>query len=246
MKLIQLNIWEGKLLKEILNFIDNEKPDILCMQEVFSCRDYIYVPDMMFNSLEQISEELGYEYSFFSPVFTSVYAEVPADFGNAIVSKYPLSECAAEFTNGDYNPNLTSQNAARNTRLLQTCTVSVGGKKFSLANHHGHHEFNPVGNGKSVEKMQLVKEKIERLPAPLIFAGDLNVTGASPAMRVFDGFLESLTAKHGVNSTLSQLGKVSGVACDHILVGPGVKVKDFRVSEELVSDHKALILEFEV
>lgn len=246
MKLIQLNIWEGKLLKEILNFIDKEKPDILCMQEVFSCKGEIYLPDMMFDSLEQIKEKLGHEHSFFSPTFTSVYTGVAADFGNAIVSKYPLSGCTAEFTNGEYNPGLTVDNAVPNTRLLQICTVNVDGKKFSLVNHHAHREPSPVGNGLNLEKMQLVKEKIKDLPAPLVFAGDLNVTGASPAMRVFDGFLESLTVKHNVPTTLSQFGKVSGVACDHILVGPGVEVKDFRVSEELVSDHKALIMEFEV
>jgi endonuclease/exonuclease/phosphatase family metal-dependent hydrolase len=246
MKLIQLNIWEGKLLKEVLAFIDEEKPDILCLQEVFSCKGKIPFPDLMFNSLELIQEHTGFEYSFFSPIFTSVYSEVPADLGIAIISRFPIQNQQAIFTNGVYNPNFTDASYFPNTRILQTCSVGVGEKLFNLANHQGHREVDPLGNEISMEKMKIVKTTLEKLPFPLVFAGDLNVKSESPAMRVFDGFLNDLTAEHHVTSTLSQLGKVTNVACDHILVSDNVQVNEFRVAEELVSDHKALIMNFDI
>jgi endonuclease/exonuclease/phosphatase family metal-dependent hydrolase len=65
-------------------------------------------------------------------------------------------------------------------------------------------------------------------------------------MQVFDGFLESLTTAHEVQSTLSKLHFIENVACDHILVSPDIQVKDFRVLDPLASDHQALILEFEL
>ena len=246
MKLIQLNIWEGKLLKEVLAFIDKEKPDILCMQEVFSCKGKIPFPDLMFNSLELIQEQAGLNHSFFSPTFTSIYSEVPADLGIAIISRLPIQNQEAIFTNGAYNENLTDTSYFPNTRILQTCTINLGEKLFSLANHQGHRETDPLGNEFSLEKMKMVKAKLETLPSPLIFAGDLNIKSESPAMRVFDGFLKDLTAEHNVTSTLSQLGKVSNVACDHILVSDDVHITEFRVAVELVSDHKALIMNFDI
>ncbi|MGH7194602.1 MAG: hypothetical protein ACREJM_13880 [Candidatus Saccharimonadales bacterium] len=34
MKIIQLNIWQGKLGKPIIDYLNAEKPDFVCMQEV--------------------------------------------------------------------------------------------------------------------------------------------------------------------------------------------------------------------
>ena len=246
MKLLQLNIWEGKLLKEVLAFIDKEKPDILCLQEVYSCTGDIPLPDLMFNSLELIQQQIGYEYAFFSADFTAIYSEVPASFGIAIVSRFPLEDKQTIFTHGSYDPNLTAKSHQANTRILQTCKVNLGGKSLSFANHHGHRELDPLGNEISVEKMKLVKAKLQELPLPLIFSGDLNIKSESPAMRVFDGFLKDLTAEHNIPSTLSQFGKAKNVACDHILVSDDIQVMSFNVSEELISDHRALIMSFDI
>lgn len=245
MKLLQLNIWEGKLLKQVLDFIEQEQPDILCLQEVFSCKGNIKLPDMMFDSLEQIQHRTGYKHTFFSSIFTALYAGVPADFGMAIISRYPLENQQAMFTHGSYNPDQTAENYAPNSRILQLCSITAGSTPFYLANHHGHWEPTPLGSTTTIEKMQLVKTKLQTAPSPLIFTGDLNITPESPAMRVFDDFLEDLTATHQVRDTLSQLGKVPDVPCDHILISSEIQVRDFRVCDELVSDHKALILEFE-
>lgn len=246
MKLLQLNIWEGKLLKEILSFIEKEQPDILCLQEVYSCKGDIKLPDFMFDSLERIIERTGYQHSFFTPVFTTIYADVPASFGIAILSRYPLENQQSIFTNGEYIARQTATNYIPNSRVLQWCQVVADDKTFSLANHHGHLEVDPLGSQISIEKMQFVKAKLEYLPQPLIFSGDLNIKGESPAMRVFDGFLTDLTATNQIPTTLSQFGKVANVACDHILVSDDVNVKDFHVTDDLVSDHKALVLEFDL
>jgi endonuclease/exonuclease/phosphatase family metal-dependent hydrolase len=246
MKLLQLNIWEGKLTRAVLPFLDKEKPDILCLQEVFSCDAKVPVPRNLFDALQCIQERTGYEYCFFSPLLSGVFAGQKADFGQAILSRYPLSDQHALFTNGKYNPDFTVGTYDRMEAILQTCTVHAGGKTFSLANHHGHWLIDPMGDEVSVEKMALVKAQLEKLPQPLIFAGDLNVKCESPAMRVFDGFLTNLIAKHNITSTLGPLGKVPDVACDHILVSDDVDVHDFRVSEDIISDHKALLMEFDV
>jgi endonuclease/exonuclease/phosphatase family metal-dependent hydrolase len=61
-------------------------------------------------------------------------------------------------------------------------------------------------------------------------------------MRELD-FLHDLTHEKGIKNTLSGLKFNGEVACDHILVNDLVKVKRFEVLGDLVSDHKALVLE---
>lgn len=66
-----------------------------------------------------------------------------------------------------------------------------------------------------------------KLTTPLIFAGDLNVNPNTPAMGLFDGWLEDLTKTYDTTDTLSPLGKVRDVACDHILTSTDVHVRSF-------------------
>lgn len=245
-KLVQLNLWFGKLLHPALQFVADEKPDILCLQEVFDAEDEVLMPDLMFNSLAHLKQRGEFPYVYFSPTFTMRVANTRASFGNAILSKYPLADTETVFINGVFNHDHGHIPHIVNTRNFQLATVEIGDKKLSLVNHQGYWEPTPIGSETSVVMMHKVHRRIENLPRPLIFAGDFNVIAASKAMRVFDSYLEDLTATHELQTTLSELGKVSDVACDHILVSPDVSVIDFHVDERLISDHFALVMEFEL
>lgn len=246
MRLLQLNIWQGRLLRQILEMIDDVKPDLLCLQEVLSSAESIATPERMFNSLEMIQQQTGFAYTFFSPTFSSEYSGVEASFGNAIISRYPLTDTKTVFTNGTYIPHYNPSTYNINNRNLQLATVHFDEQSFTLANHHAHWDIDPLGNEITVAKMQLVKAELKKISLPLIFSGDLNVTAASKSMRLFDGFLNDLTATNAITSTLSSIGKASNVACDHILVSTDIQVQGFQVLDKLVSDHKALILDFEI
>jgi endonuclease/exonuclease/phosphatase family metal-dependent hydrolase len=247
MKILQLNIWMGKLLDQVLELVEQERPDILCLQEVYSSgQTSVLAPDKMFSSLEFIQLAAGHDYNFMAPTFSINLQDTKLNFGNAIVSKYPLLDQTSLFVNGEFTdqPDVTAK--VLNTRNLQLARLNLDGKDFIIANHHGYWQPDPIGNQTTIDCMAAAANQLKTNHLPMILAGDLNVTAASPAMRVFDGLLEDLTATHQVEDTLSQLGKVSGVACDHILVSHEVKVNEFRVLDELVSDHKALILDFDL
>lgn len=247
MRLLQLNIWMGKLLRQVLELIEKEKPDILCLQEVYSSGDILIgSPDIAFSSLEVIQQHLGYEYAFFAPAFSLDFEGVKLGFGNAIISRYPLLDQSTLFVNGTFTPGLDITQPIINVRNLQQAGLNVDGKEFTVANHHGYWDKNPLGNEKSVEAMQKVANSLKQASGPIVFSGDLNVSAESPAMRVFDNFLDDLIAKNDVPDTLSSLNRASNVACDHIMTSPEIKVNKFRVLDDLVSDHRALVLDFEV
>ena len=246
MKLLTLNLWDGRLLQQALNLLAKEKPDIVCLQEVWSSDEIVRIPADIFNSLDSVSSAIGLPHVFFSPTIKSSVHSTNTGFGNAILSNTPFESTETVFIHGKLQDRYSSLTHTSNTRNLQKCTINVGDKKLTIFNHHAYWDENPEGNEVSKACMQKVSDEIQKCSGPTILAGDLNVWPKSPAMRVFDGKLRDLTADYGLNSTLSQLGKVDNVACDHILTSEAVHVSTFSASEELVSDHKALMLEFEI
>ncbi len=246
MRLVQLNIWQGRIMTHLLKLFDDLQPDIACLQEVMSSSEVVVTPERMFNSLQLIQERIDLKYVYFSPTFRATYSGVTTEFGNAILSRYPLDDCQTVFTNGSFIPDYTPKTFSVNVRNMQIVKVKVAEQVLNLANHHGHWLIDPFGDETTIAKLQIVKDVLKTVPSPLILSGDFNVRAESPAMRLFDGWLTDLTATHQIGSTLSPLAKVSSVACDHILTSPGVQVMNFEVRDEIVSDHKAIVLDFEL
>jgi len=246
LKLLQLNIWNGRLYRKVLELIEAEQPDILCLQEVFHGPTETVMLEQQFNNRRTILAASGYEHGFFSPAAGVNFGGYTVDMGNLIVSKYPLLGQQTIFTAGEYAKQTNVTKNFPNVRNLQICRVEISGKSLTVANHHGYWLTDPMGNEDTIRSFQVVAEALKSVETPLVFAGDLNVIPEAPAMRVFDGFLEDLTATYNLETTLSELGKAFNVPCDHILVSPEIKVTDYRTSDMLVSDHKAVILEFDI
>ena len=247
MKLLQLNIWAGRLLNPILKLVEEEQPDILCLQEVYSSSDtMLKVNGGMYSSLELIKQKAGHDHSFLSPTFSLNLSNHKLYFGNAVISRFPLANTKEVFVCSEYAAEIDLTQREPNIRNLQIVTAQIDGESLVIANHHGYWDRDPLGNQTSIDCMQKVADALKPVQGPLVLAGDLNLKPPSPAMRVFDGFLEDLTATYNVKSTLSLVSPYGDVACDHILVSPQIKVNGFRVAEAIVSDHKALILDFDL
>lgn len=103
-----------------------------------------------------------------------------------------------------------------------------------------------MGDEESVKAFRKVAEVVQGYNhEPLVMCGDLNLVHAAPAMRALD-FLHDLTDEYHINNTLSGLKYNGQVACDHILVNDQIKVNDFQVLDDLLSDHLALAAEVEI
>lgn len=217
------------------------------MQEVYSCPTELPRLFADFAALEELQKDLTYPHSFYAPAFSFDFLGSKVEMGNAILSRLPLEEQRIVFTSEAYHHRRIPEDVTGNTRNVQICKLTPKpGHHFWLANHHGYHDLNPLGGNKTVEKTKELIRNLQPLDGQLILSSDLNIIAASPAMRLFDNWLRDLTAEYKISTTLNQFGKVDDVACDHILVSAGVEVKNFQVSHALVSDHKALVLEFEI
>lgn len=238
-------MWMGRLTPQLLRLIEAEQPDIITAQEVFSTDTSVPFPDQMFDLRQRVSS-LDYPHVYYSPVFSFQASGQTVEFGNAVFSRLPIQSSETVWTYSEYQGAMDRPGFEKNARNAQVVELRSDAKAFYLINHHGYWEPNPTGSDTSVAALQVVADKVASLDGPIIVAGDLNVDDQSPAMRVFDDHLTSLTARYDIQDTLSILGKVRGIACDHVLTNSDIHVRSFSVSDALVSDHLALVLEFDL
>jgi endonuclease/exonuclease/phosphatase family metal-dependent hydrolase len=251
MKLIQLNIWQGRLIKQVLKFLDREQPDIICLQEVYSSTINTLTHDFL-GSQQKIQANFPSYHSYYSAVCDMPVLGKKVRYGNALFSRFEISDEETHFVHQRYHSYSDSESYAAGEGLteganLQQTTVRLGGgKSFTVFNHHAYWVPNHMGNETSAAALEKVASIIRQSPRPLILSGDLNVVAESPAMNPILEILTDLTKENNLSTTLSQFGAMRNVACDHICISEGIEVRDFSVREDLVSDHQALVLEFEL
>ncbi len=248
MKLLQLNTWAGRLSRQIIPFVVSERPDFITAQEIFSADEPIDFPSIGFNLTQDIARAGSFPYVYFSPVCSFQVSGRRVHYGNAIFSVFPLGQEETFFTHGSYHADAEELGFDHNTRNAQLVSVDTGRKSFYLLNHHAFWDKNPLGVTQSETSMQLVANRVRKLgDTPIVLAGDLNLRPQAPALQVFNGLLRSLTVEYGISSTLTSLGIVQeNIPCDHVFVSNLVQVKRFEVSEHIMSDHAAILTEFEI
>lgn len=246
MKVIQLNIWMGRMAQGLTRYVEKEQPDIICMQEVFNGSTEVVRPDRMFDILRRLKESSGLEYEYFSPNYSVDVGGDTAPYGNAILSRYPFESAQTFQIERALIEHVTAATYQHNVSNLQVITFRHDETTWTIANHHGHHEIEPEGSEESVAAMQRVVDCLRNRTGPLVLCGDLNIWPESPAMRVFDGWLDDIVLRSGATTTLARINVDRDVVCDHILVNDQVAVHSIRVDDVVVSDHYPLVAELEV
>ncbi len=243
MKILQLNIWGGKLGKNILEILEREKPDVVCFQEAVV---FPAIGDLFFSTLRKFQEKGGFEHSFYSPVFGFTYMNQKAEFGNAILSRFPFLETDAVFTRKQYIETQDMLDGDFNIRNLQHVTIESNGKNLHILNHHGHHiKSHKNGDDETMRQCAMIVEYIEKLEGPIILCGDFNLAPESASLMQINKKLTNHAKERGVATTRTPLTHKIEV-CDYIFTSPDIEVTDFKVLDDIASDHKALVLECKI
>jgi endonuclease/exonuclease/phosphatase family metal-dependent hydrolase len=243
MKLIQANIWGGKLLPSILRLLQEQQPDFIHMQEVFSTPSG---ETMWFNVLEEIQAQET-AHTFFSPLWDHLFGKHRNYWGNAIISKLPFKSTYDEFTHLDYRKDFEFDDHDYNIRKFQHAVIDLSpGKHINLVNYHGYHiSGTKTGNELTVQHCQRIADYIKALKGPVILSGDFNLAPDSASLKPLNNALINLCDKHAVETTRNSLAK-SMTTVDYIWVSKDIKVNHFEVLPNMVSDHAALLLDFDI
>ncbi len=244
MKILQLNVWMGKVEGELERFLAGDEFDVICMQEVMSSNDAELQLSRMCVDASRIVKAAGMSYQYFSPNWQAEYMHGHFQLGNMILSKIPFVSQKSEFVHGEYVEDMILGEMPGNNLNVQIVKLENG---ITVVNHHGFWRPNPTGDAETVASFkklaEIVKPEAER--GPLVLCGDLNIIHASPAMRALD-FLRDLTDENGVENTLSGLKFNGEVACDHIMINGGLEAENFIVHERYASDHKGVSVEVKI
>ena len=255
MKIIQVNGWGGRLNGPLNRFVSREAPDIICLQEAFQpVGEDLHPFRDQYRFLEQLQAAGDLPHVYFAPSWGFEMAGALVNVGNAILSRFALSDQRHFHVNNNYFVAKRASDYKRNTRTVQSATINIdAARKLTVANHHGYLAGeNSGGDETSLLVMQKVAGFLAELSRPLIFCGDLNVAPNTPTLAALGGLgLSNLTVEYNLPTTLSQAHRApesdrNSVPCDYVYVSEDVEVKSFGASDEIISDHKALFLEFEI
>lgn len=243
MKLLQLNAWGGRLEPQIRDLLASEQPDFVCLQEIIGFNKN---GAGLFLSLEMIQERYDLPHVVFGPVFSFQYMKGTAKFGNAILSKFPIDTSKTVFTHMEHKGDFMWGEDSTNIRNFVHAEVNIDGKLCHIVTHHGFwiHEHKN-GSEETLSQMKMLGEYIRNLKGPIILAGDFNLEPSSPSLRELNRSLTNLSTTHNLKTTRTPLTYKTEV-CDYIFVNKPLKVRRFTALDKIVSDHKALILEFEL
>ena len=245
MKIVQLNIWMGKIEGQLQRFFENTDADVICMQEVINSDDAtLHVSRLWFETSRILKANPEFKYYKYFPNWSSRIVDGSMQMGNFVISKIPIVSTDSVFVNGEYTENTVLVEKPSNNSAVNIVRLENG---ITVVNHHGFWRKDPMGDEDSIRVFKNVGEVVEPLAkeGPLVMCGDLNIVHESPAFRSLD-FLRDLTFENKVETTLSGMKFDGKVPCDHILVNEGIEVRDFKVLPDIVSDHLALYAEVEV
>lgn len=242
MKLMQLNVWSGRLQNEISSLIDQEKPDIICLQEAIS---FEKDDAGMFLTIENILEKHDLRYVNMAPVFSFKLMNGIAQFGNCILSRLPILKSEVIFTNLNMRDDFDFNEHNANVRNFAHSEINIKGNLYHIITHHGYHvKEHKEGNEDTLAQMHKLGSYLDSLEGRIILTGDFNLSPDSQSMRLINQRLDNHSLIGGLKTTRTQFTRKTEV-CDYIFSNNNVKVKRFWASDHLVSDHMALFLEFQ-
>lgn len=235
LKLITVNIEGDNHLDRVMKFLQDEQPDVVCMQEVFA------------DDVPMFQEKLQME-GVFAPLArverdAKVTRLLPrGGWGLCILSRFPLTNVQKEYYAGtkDHTPELFLDPNNVN-RMLLSVTVVKGEQEFCIGTTH----FTWTSGGQTTDLQREHVQKLLEIVAQkkdLILCGDFN---APRGNEIFDRIASRLkdNIPSDITTTLDQkLHKVSGLmfVIDGMFTTPEYTVSDVRVIEG-VSDHMPVV-----
>jgi endonuclease/exonuclease/phosphatase family metal-dependent hydrolase len=254
MKLLTLNAWGGKLHKPLLEFIEKMAGDIdiFCFQEVFSTlTDIEFSSGAKMNLYQDIAKILKSYQGYHSPKSKGYdyggYIGKDVDFGNAFFIKKDIPVLSYEeifdvISDKGYD---WREHAIAGAQFI---TIERGKTPIAICNFHGawikgtHKKDTP----ERIEQSYQVKKILNAFPGEKILCGDFNLLPDGESMKILEKDMRDLIADYHITSTRSSLYKTSDVTFgDYVLVSRGITVAEFKVLPDEVSDHLALLVDFE-
>lgn len=236
MRLITLNLLCGKMRNQLTDFLKKyaDKTDIFLFQEMPETsgdKETMLSSDEIKNIL---SDFKNYSKDF------SINRGHLDDLGFFVKRKINVSESGEVET---YDANIFNDRAVYAWRDLGF--VILDDKKL-LVNFHGFWDGpDKFDRPRRIEQSKRVSAFLDKYDGPKILAGDFNLWPKTESLRMLEKNMINLISKYKISSTRPPDWGFSNKFSDYIFVSSDIRVNNFRVLPDIVSDHLALYLDFD-
>lgn len=265
MKVVCLNAWGGKLYDELVGYLREEAPDVLCLQEVtqtpqartdwLTYRDGQVALRQRASLFRDLTEALPEHTAMFFPAAQGPLWDGDRPIGSQwgiatfVHRRFPVIAQAQGFVHKRYSPHdFGPHPRSRNAHALTIYDYEQD-RAISIAHMHGLRD--PSGKhdtpGRRLQAQRLLDliGSIAGSDAPLIICGDFNVEPESETLRILKAVAPTeLVTSRATDGTRTSHYTKQGRYADYMLVNDRVSVLGFAVrSKPEVSDHRPLVLE---
>lgn len=234
----------------IFAFIDEEAPDVLCLQEFYR-QDKPTRFEIM-DSLNKIMQTKDYHER------SAHKRRTRENFGIALFSKYPMiargdvmfdSQGQQDFNycifadivkNQDtfrvYNVHLQSIRLQADPHIEGNEMQSYGSKKGMLA------VYRKLRSAfvKRAEQARRVVEHMQTSPYPVIVCGDFNDTPMSYTYNQFQLLLLDAFRGNNFGIGTTYVGRLPAGRIDYLFYSPNLSASQFKIQKQTSSDHRAI------
>ncbi|MCX6790539.1 MAG: endonuclease/exonuclease/phosphatase family protein [Candidatus Kaiserbacteria bacterium] len=253
MRIISLNTWGGRGGKEnLLAFFKKhaDTTDIFCLQEIWAASyeslegrlvGGVEISDdqIMIRGLQEISETLPNHVAFFRPHHGDHYGLLMMVSKNLTVSE------EGEVFVYKHKGFVTEGDVGNHARNIQYVTIETETEPLTVINFHGL--WN--GRGKTDTEDRILQSKnilafMKKIKGEYVLCGDFNLLPYTESIRLFEAEgLRNLIREHKVSSTRTSFYLKPEKYADYAFVTKRLKVLDFKVLPDEISDHAPLLIE---
>lgn len=250
LKFVCLNLWlGGKLFPQIINFLNQEKPDILVAQEVYNAK--IPGREDRFYSTEILKKNCGFSFDFFSPACIDVRPEGKIENGNVILSKFPITKTKTVFFDVPFGERTDVEGGSdysMTPRNLQCAEIQFDKKKLNVFNTQGIWGLDGADNERRLKMSETIVNEVGNLEN-VILAGDFNLKPNTKTIENIGNHLRNVF-QNELSTTFNMKQKTNpGYATavvDMIFTSNDLKVIDKKCPQVDISDHLPLVVTFDL
>lgn len=247
-KVLTLNIWEGKVLDNAIDFLKKEDADFILLQEVYNSENENL--EKRFRLFSELKKALPSYENVFGLAFTDTTNNLDVDSGNAIFSKYKIITSDVTFFDEPYRRfNQQEQtDFSRDPQTILHAVVDVQGNKFNVFSVHGVWGKDGNDTERRLNMGDVIAQSIKDRPN-VILGGDFNLSANTQTVKKIEEYVTSVfgtTLTTTFNMKYKKNPGYATAAVDMVFLSSNFKVVSKECLEIDVSDHLPLRVVFEV
>ncbi|MFS8183019.1 endonuclease/exonuclease/phosphatase family protein [Pseudovibrio denitrificans] len=261
---MSLNGWGGTLYSDLLPYLSQALPDVLCLQEVvhtpesdkdwLTYRDGNHVLPQRANFFRDVCEALPEHVAVFCPAAQGVLWDddksVPSQWGLAtfVHRSFPIIGQVQGFVHKGYSADGYGEHPRSRSAHGVRVYDYASDRAVSITQMHGLRDLkgkmDTPDRLAQAKRLLKISQAISEPEDLRVICGDFNVEPDSETIRLLeaDGLVE-LVKHYGVETTRNSYYKKPGKFADYMLIDQIEQISNFQVLQKPeVSDHCPLVL----